>query len=135
MGTPMEIEYTIKYANGTVVSAWIPVGLKTTNGPFINENCKPNPKNPKAPVCVNGTKKTGWNQVQTHPALPKGFQMNLTKVITGIRYVWGAEPCCPTLDRDTVPCPPNSCPIHSWNSTLPAAPFYAKIVDGKCACL
>ena len=39
---------------------------------------------------------------------------------------------CPTCG--VRPCPPNSCPIRSWNSTLPAAPFYAKIVDGKCKC-
>ena len=34
----------------------------------------------------------------------------------------------------TKPCGPASCPIMS-SSSLPANPFLAKIVDGKCECI
>ena len=34
---------------------------------------------------------------------------------------WSASPCCPGIDRDALPCPPNSCPIRGWNSTLPVS--------------
>jgi hypothetical protein len=54
--------------------------------------------------------------------------------ITGIRWAWGETPCCPRTQRDSVPCPPNSCGIGTINSSLPAVPFMAKIIDGKCAC-
>ena len=33
------------------------------------------------------------------------------------------------------PCPIGSCPLMSLLSNLPANPFIAKIVDGKCECL
>ena len=44
--------------------------------------------------------------------------------------------------RDIVPCPVNSCPISTFNSTLPAVPFSAKITYnndsaagvGACEC-
>ena len=80
---------------------WLPVSLKKKNGPFINTDCKPNPKNPKAPVCTNYTKKEGWQTVETHDYKPPhgAAAINFAKVITGIRYAWGAEPCCPTIDR------------------------------------
>lgn len=136
--TPMEVEYSITLENGTRVSTWLPVGIKTQSGPFINTDCKPNKKNPNAPVCVNGTMMSKYDNIQTHPLLPNGklqqFKVNFTEVITGIRYAWSASPCCPDSDRSGAPCPPNSCPIRSYNSTLPAAPFYAKIVNGKCEC-
>jgi hypothetical protein len=32
--------------------------------------------------------------------------------ITAIRYAWGENPCCTSLDRRVTPCPPNSCPIQ-----------------------
>lgn len=134
--TPMEIEYTIN--NGTDdVSVWLPVSLHTKQGPFINTDCKPNPKHPDFPVCTNYTRKDGWSMVQTHAQVGSkrsNVKYNFTDVITGIRYAWGPSPCCPTIDRNNLPCPPNSCPIRSYNSTLPAAPFIAKIVRGVCKC-
>ena len=44
--------------------------------------------------------------------------------------------------RDIVPCPVNSCPISTFNSTLPAVPFSARITYnndsaagvGACEC-
>ena len=59
---------------------------------------------------------------------------NFNKLITGIRYAWGGNPCCPTVNRMAIPCPPNSCPIQSWNATLPAVPFWATIdsTTGNC---
>ena len=131
--SPLEVEYTFDYGNGTTVSAWVPMSIRTKSGPFINENCKPNPKNPTAPVCVNGSIKANYNIVEAPATLPKtktGPRFNFTQVITGVRYAWHLG-CCPSGQSV---CPPNSCPIRGWNSTLPAPGFHAKIVDGKCKC-
>ena len=129
------VEYTVQAANGSTVSVWLPVSIQVKNGPFLNKDCQPNPKNPHAAVCTNWTRKGGWSAVQTHTELPKQMGPGvLGKAITGIRYAWSSEPCCPLIDRDSLPCPPNSCPIRAYNSTLPAAPFMAKIVDGVCRC-
>jgi len=45
--------------------------------------------------------------------------------------------CCgPTVDVARAPCPPGSCPIKaSGRGALPAAPFVAEIVAGRCRCL
>ena len=47
---------------------------------------------------------------------------------------WAGNPCCPSVNRFAIPCPPNSCPIQTWNSTLPAVPFWASIDSrsGNC---
>jgi len=68
----------------------------------------------------------------TTQAIPLGGLGALAKNITGVRYAWGENPCCPSFNRMVVPCPPNSCPIQTFNSTLPAVPFWASIKDGKC---
>ena len=45
--------------------------------------------------------------------------------------------CCgPTVDTSMQPCPPASCPIKaSGRLALPALPFVAEVVGGKCRCL
>ena len=44
--------------------------------------------------------------------------------------------CCGNRDFATHPCKPASCPISSGSGLdyLPAMPFHAAIVDGKCRC-
>lgn len=59
---------------------------------------------------------------------------NHSAQITGIRYAWGDNPCCPRVSNTLIPCPPNSCPLGTINSSLPVVPFYARIVQGSCAC-
>ncbi len=67
--------------------------------------------------------------------------------VFAVRYAWGVrgsphvreEPlCCASLnDRRvgiTVPCKPASCPIMATGG-LPANPFLAQIVDGRCHCI
>ena len=90
---------------------------------------------PRAPVYITslcpppppGTKTAGWDQVVVE--LPG----DITGNITGIRYAWGENPCCPSINRQMIPCPPASCPIQTHNTTLPAVPFWATIVGGKCS--
>ena len=56
---------------------------------------------------------------------------------TAVRYAWSIVNCCDMNDPDlyvTKPCGPGSCPIMS-SSNLPANPFLAKIVGGKCQCI
>jgi hypothetical protein len=45
--------------------------------------------------------------------------------------------CCgPSVDTSKQPCPPASCPIKaSGRLALPALPFVAEIVGGKCKCI
>jgi hypothetical protein len=97
---------------------WAPIGLSAKNPPFIHTNCKPG-------QCVNYTRVDGWNRVtaQIPTSLPDGTPVNAT----GVRYAWASAPCCPLTDMTSTPCPPNSCPVQSFNSTLPAAPFIAQV--------
>jgi len=66
--------------------------------------------------------------------------IDLIKNIMAIRYAWEGT-CCwskyedRTLEMLSRKCPPKSCPIYSASSELPANPFLAEIVDGKCKCL
>eukprot|EP00051_Salpingoeca_urceolata_P018667 m.264243 g.264243 ORF g.264243 m.264243 type:complete len:778 (+) comp19248_c1_seq11:1238-3571(+) len=56
---------------------------------------------------------------------------------TAVRYAWGIVSCCNTSDPElyiTKPCGPAPCPIMS-TSDLPANPFLAKIVGGRCTCV
>lgn len=78
----MEVEYTVW--NGTQnVSVWLPVSIQGGAGPpYINTDCKPNSKHPDAPVCVNGTMKTGFDMLTTHTSIPKNIK-NLGSYITG----------------------------------------------------
>ena len=36
------------------------------------------------------------------------------------------------MNRDDIGCPPAACPIQSFNSSLPAVPFWATIEQGAC---
>jgi hypothetical protein len=65
--------------------------------------------------------------------------------IFGLRYAWGlghgpAGNCCAGNENaSSVPCPLVSCPLMAtWSAgdvTLPANPFMAHIVNGKCQCV
>ena len=153
--SPLEIRYEIPLPNKTNVSVWIPTSVTSSSTKKLNTNCVKcmSPGVPKGCGCVNYTRTAGWASALTHTTLPPNLQAMLAAVspaqctagkdgaactlgdfITGIRYAWSASPCCPTVDRNSYPCPPNSCPIRGWNSTLPANPFYADIVGGKCKC-
>ena len=128
--TPLEVRYSIPVNASYNASVWLPTSILKTSIQKLNTNC-PHPPDPHA--CVNFTKRDGWNYMDTHANVDKNMK-SFSALITGVRYAWSSSPCCPTIDRNNVPCPPNSCPVHGWNSTLPAAPFFADIVDGKCKC-
>lgn len=42
--------------------------------------------------------------------------------------------CCGNRNFALDPCAPNSCPISSARYDLPAMPFHAQIINGKCKC-
>ena len=53
------------------------------------------------------------------------------------RYSWGVFDCCNTGDPTrfvSKPCD-DVCPISSSKNLLPANPFMARIVGGKCSCV
>ena len=51
-----------------------------------------------------------------------------------IRYGWTGD-CCSEHPPTADPCPIASCPVMGSSSNLPANPFVAHIVDGKCKCV
>ena len=132
--SPLEVE-----VNGSV---WMPAPISfnafNAQGPQIHAgDCKQG-------GCTNWTKVDGWSSVvATVPvALPIGCSkqcpppeqlhgtwcQNCTHdlVITGLRYAWSESPCCGgNLDTGIIPCPVNSCPISTVNSTLPVGPNVA----------
>mmetsp|Transcript_21358 Transcript_21358/g.27287 ORF Transcript_21358/g.27287 Transcript_21358/m.27287 type:complete len:117 (+) Transcript_21358:444-794(+) len=64
------------------------------------------------------------------------------KTPVAIRYAWGntIDRCCVKttqshVDEVTSICKPEACPIFSSSNNLPANPFMARIINGKCKCL
>ena len=52
----------------------------------------------------------------------------------GVRYAWQGD-CCSEDPPTSKSCPIASCPLMGESSKLPANPFVAKIVGGKCECV
>jgi len=153
--SPLEVQL-----NNTL---WMPASIS-----FNAENTQTNPVNKNChigrngePACVNGSKVDGWSSIiATAPvAIPIGCKPQCTAqdlmhggwcqncthyfAITGVRYAWAENPCCGgNLDTSSIPCPVGSCPISTFNSTLPAVPFsaqikYTNLTDtgvGSCFC-
>ena len=71
------------------------------------------------------------------PSTPHEVQVDLSKaggVAFAIRYAWQGD-CCSEDPPHDGPCPLASCPLMGGASRLPANPFVAKVLGGKCACL
>jgi len=132
--SPMEIQINGDATGKNMTSGlWLPVKLRSKCMPQGTDiqGGQPAPAQCKACCSWNSTtssKLPGWDTVS--------FDVPSSAVpinnITGIRYAWGENPCCPSVNRFVMPCPPNSCPIQTYNSTMPAVPFWATIVAGKC---
>ena len=83
----------------------------------------------------------GWINLPLAPGpTPSSIIVDLAPlngaVPTSVRYAWGVTDCCDLTDPDTYTkhgCIAN-CPIIS-SSGLPANPFMAQIVEGKCECV
>ena len=91
-----------------------------------------------------------WRPLDLSPASPYAVEADLAPLgdapIYAVRYAWGvktaasSEPLCcgdpaeePRLGR-TLPCREGLCPIVA-SGGLPANPFIARIVDGRCKCI
>ena len=122
--SPLEVQY-----GGTNLTdgVWLAAPLQTQceNGGFSN---LPNGAAAGNKPCTNFAQHAGAAAAKA--ALPLGGA-NVSHV-TGVRYAFRDDPCCPGIDRSVMPCPPASCPISAYNSTLPAVPFVARIEGGKC---
>ena len=166
--SPLEVELN----HSIWMPAAISWNAGNTAGPAINTNCQQDPRNPDVKPCVNWTKVQGWSSVvaQAPVSIPIGCGRGIDArsgtwmpcppadelkpgqwcenctahfSITGVRYAWTESPCGGGVSAsNTIPLPVNSCPISTWNSTLPAVPFSAKIVytndtglgQGHCVC-
>eukprot|EP01052_Picozoa_sp_SAG31_P028339 SAG31_NODE_2726_length_5182_cov_1.523903_6_plen_180_part_00 len=122
--------------------------------PMNRGTCKFDPES-GVPLCTNWTRVQGWSSVVgiAPTAIPIGCGQGVNSAgypnpcpppeklnghwcencsahfqITGVRYAWAETPCCGgNFGSDVIPCPVNSCPISTYNSTLPAVPFLASI--------
>jgi hypothetical protein len=81
-----------------------------------------------------------WFEVDIISATTSSVTVDLTKLNgtapAAVRYSWGLFDCCNAGDPMlyvSKPCD-NACPITS-TANLPANPFMAKLVDGKCSCV
>lgn len=68
--------------------------------------------------------------INLHPENHTDF----TNTITGVRYAYVDNSCCPGLGEN-YPCPPESCPLKTTVSRLPANPFLAQVINGSCTCV
>ena len=84
---------------------------------------------------------TAWKNIPVDMGADKAsVEVDLAGVdgtVAGIRYAWGTGGQCCMGDANgiTIPCPIETCPIMSAPSNLPANPFMAKVVGGKCKCI
>merc|ERR1712232_1515864 len=62
---------------------------------------------------------------------------NSSGVAFAVRYAWHGTCCVESNEKHggIIPCPLESCPIFAEDAKLPANPFIAKIVNGKCKCI
>ena len=116
----MQIQINGNFSSGV----WLPVAPQ--------QKCMISGRNnpPRRTACnwdVNTQQHTdGFDEVQVK--VPPSLMAN----ITAIRYAWGESPCCTGIDTSIIPCQPQSCPIQTANSTMPAVPFWATIKGGEC---
>ena len=93
----------------------------------------------------SGTYESGESWVTVDVALGSGplgtVEVDLAKAggrpIFGVRYAWNGT-CCDNNPPTTGPCPLASCPVmgrYEGDVWLPANPFVAHIVRGKCKCI
>lgn len=101
------------------------------------------------PVAVPGTNKVTVDLSMLNGANPTAVRYSMGAGGNGYFLNMSTSPpdnphstqsgrfCCgPTVDTSLMPCPPESCPIKaSGRLSLPAVPFVANIVGGKCACI
>ena len=126
--SPMEVQLNGGTAGRDLDDGlWLPVSLRPKCTPSGGDNPQPGSR-----MCSQnrstGAMLPGWNTV----TVPIGGLGAAAANLTGIRYAWSENPCCPSVNRFMIPCPPNSCPIQTANSTLPAVPFWATIKAGQC---
>ena len=82
---------------------------------------------------------SGWVFVDIAEGSSNSITVDLARVngnaIYGIRYAMEDATCCQHYAPTSGPCPVESCPIMGRTTRLPANPFMAHIVDGKCVCI
>lgn len=81
---------------------------------------------------------SGWVFVDVAEATANSITVDLARsggAIFGIRYAMADETCCAHYAPSSEPCPVGSCPLVAKGSRLPANPFMAHIVGGRCVCI
>ena len=79
-----------------------------------------------------------WVYVDIAEASANSITVDLARsggAIFGIRYAMEDNFCCSKYAPTSGPCDVGSCPLRGKASRLPANPFLARIVGGKCSCI
>ena len=109
-----------------------------TNGSTMEQYC---PSWAGPPAGAYNASAGKWFQVDIVSATADSVTVDLSALNgsspVAIRYSWGIFDCCNTGDPMLYvdkPCD-TLCPITAAPSQLPANPFMAKLIDGKCVCV
>ena len=128
-GGPLQIELNGNFSHSGL---WVPVAAEPKCQANYYDTLWPNRSTCYVTRQGEWKKQRGWDEVVVRIGTNPFVMANLVHNITGVRYAWGTNPCCPGLNRNNIGCPPASCPIQGFNSSFPAVPFWATIADGKC---
>ena len=80
----------------------------------------------------------GWVYVDIAEASANSITVDLARAggaVFGIRYAMEDATCCQHYAPTSEPCAVASCPLMGRASRLPANPFMAHIVEGRCVCM
>ncbi|KAJ9456122.1 hypothetical protein DIPPA_18274 [Diplonema papillatum] len=107
------------------------------NNPLAATLCKDNGAGQEVvfPTAINLV--AAWSTVNITSAGTSSISADVSSLagsVYGVRYMWGGF-CCDGRPPTSDPCPVASCPLKGSPSQLPANPFVAKIVNGKCSCV
>ena len=109
--SPLQIELN---GNATHSGIWLPVNAKAKCQPEHYDHLWPNRSSCQVDRDT-WAKKPGWSDVVIRIGRDPFVGAAILKNITGIRYAWHTNPCCPAMNRNNIGCPPASCPISAFN--------------------
>ena len=68
---------------------------------------------------------------------PGTIEISVSVGVAGVRYAMSGGNCCPETPAigSGQPCSAQTCPLMSSPGRLPANPFQARVVGGKCKCV
>ena len=114
------------------IDQWLPAPLKPAAGPDTSFSSSSSSSSAGATTVTVDFSRTAMKG-RTPIAIRLGWPLGMLHGLS--------DTCCPTATRQksgSLPirgsCQPGNCPLYSGVSELPANPFFAALVGGKCKC-